>query len=123
MSDTTSTATTTAERIELDAVMDRLTTDLKIWLDQPGPEDAKVSQIRAQIEAMKDRLGAEAVAGAIRSLSGADETVRRKQQQEAAERLAAALRPLGIRLSPQGPAKRRGRKPGTRAAKPQGEQA
>lgn len=98
-------------RRDLDAILDTLHGELAAWLDQPAEEDAKLNRLRADIEAMKDKLGAEAVAGAIKSLAAADDHMKQQRQTDAATKIAAKLRPLGIRLTRQDAPKKRGPKP------------
>ena len=95
----------------LDAILNSLHGELKAWLDQPEVEDEKLNRLRADIEGLKDKLGAEAVSGAIKSLAAAEGHMKQQRKRDAAERIAAKVKPLGVRLSPQEPPKKRGPKP------------
>ena len=102
----------------LKQILDRFTTELQGWLDQPSEASGKIDALRSQIEALKGELGADGLSDAIKALGTADKSAQRGKQRQASEGIAAVCKPLGINLEAKAPPKRKPRAPKT--AKPSG---
>ena len=95
---------------ELNALCKEFAGRLASWVDRPGPEEAKVAELRAQIEAMEGAIGKAGVRQALDGLEGTGQLARERRLREAAEAIRRAVRPVGVRLTAQSAAKKPGRK-------------
>lgn len=84
---------------DLNNILDRFTTELQSWLDSPSDTSTQIAAMKKQIEGLKGEIGAEPLKAALKALEDGDRQVRRQRQKQAAEAIAAALKPLGIRLA------------------------
>jgi GTPase involved in cell partitioning and DNA repair len=100
----------------LKQTLDRLTGELKAWLDEPSEARKTIERIRAELATLKTELGSDGMAVTLRKLDAADREARRVRQRKAAEAIAQICRPLGVILSPQEPPKQ-SRKPRSESAR------
>tara|TARA_R110002072_G_scaffold9641_1_gene46506 strand:- start:488 stop:841 length:354 start_codon:yes stop_codon:yes gene_type:complete len=103
----------------LTAITERLAKDIENWLGLPSEGSAKITELRSQIDALKDTLSGEALKAMHKGLREAEAGVKTERQKAAAEAISAAVRELGIRLDPGAPMKRTPRK---KKAAPRAEQ-
>jgi len=96
---------------DLEPILDRFVGELQAWLDAPSETSAQLASMKRQIEALKDEIGAEPLNAAVKALEDGDRNILVQRQSQAAEAIAARLKPLGIRLrSDHAPSKKRQRK-------------
>jgi hypothetical protein len=94
---------------ELKTIVGRLTHELQAWLDKPGPADAKIERVRAELAGLKTELGTGVLGSAMKDLEKASTEARRGRQRQAAEAIAELCRPLGVVVEAKEPPKRKPR--------------
>ncbi|MEL7484348.1 MAG: hypothetical protein AAFN41_08325 [Planctomycetota bacterium] len=108
---------------QLRSILERMTTELTGWLEQPGEASKKLAALRTQIGELKGEIGADGLADALKGLEQAEKTAARQRQHQAAIAIAELCKPLGVILEAKEPPKRRPRtrKQGGTPAQPAGE--
>ena len=90
--------------------IDQIASDLRSrvegWLNAPDEASAGLDELRERLQALGATIGTSAKNDALRALAGSEKDIRRSRQREAADTIAAALRPLGVVLVAQAPPKR-----------------
>ena len=104
--------------MDLEQITSDLRQQLETWLQAPNSATQGVQEARRGLDALKGVVSARAISAALKSLQSADRDVERARQKEAADQIAASLRPLGINLAAQAPPKRQRKR--TSATLPQG---
>ncbi len=108
--------------MDLNQIARELAERLGTWLDTPDDASKGLDELRGKLQALGGTIGKKAAADALKALQSSEKDIRRSRQREAADALAAALRPLGIVLVAQAPPKRQRVKaaaaPTTQSSKP-----
>lgn len=79
------------------------------FLDKPAPAALEIARLRTGLE-QATALSSAARSSVLSALSASEHGLARLRQREAAEIVAAALRPLGVRLQPLAPSRKKRRK-------------
>lgn len=94
----------------LKKLLDNLNKNLSAWLEAPSPASQKLSELKAGAAELKATLGPKAVADLMKPFERAEAQAKRVRQREAADAVAAALKPLGVILEAKEPPQRVRRK-------------
>lgn len=89
--------------------IERFTTELASWLEQPGEASKELAAIRSRIEGLKGQLSGQGLNEMLKGLSDAERVAERQRQHEAALAIAELCRPFGVVLDPKAPPKRKPR--------------
>lgn len=92
--------------MNLEQISTELHQRLETWLKTPDEASRGLEELRERLQALGASLGTGAKKDALRALAGSEKDIQRSRQREAAEAIAAALRPLGVVLVAQAPPKR-----------------
>ncbi len=110
--------------MNLEQITTELRQRLETWLDTPNDASEGLDELRSKLQALGGTIGKKAASDALRALQSSEKGIRRSRQREAADTVAADLRPLGIILVAQAPPKRQRKASAKPAAGPQpGQQA
>lgn len=91
---------------DLNNILERFAAELQNWLASPSETSGKIAAMKKQIEALKGEVAAEPLNAAIKALEESDKQVRRQRQKQAADAIAAAMKPLGVMLVAKAPPKK-----------------
>ena len=92
---------------DLRPIVQQFVSDLEAWLAQPSPEATKLDELRDQVNALKNSLGAAGLTDALKGFELAAKNAKRVKQREAAEIIAELCKPTGVILHAGEPPKRR----------------
>lgn len=81
-------------------LIERLTTELSSWLEQPSEASKELAAIRSRIDGLKGQLGGPGLNEMIMGLTDAERAAERQRQHEAAIAIAEPCRPLAWCWSP-----------------------
>jgi len=95
---------------DLSPILERFAKELEIWLDAPSETSGRIDTLRKEMEQLRGELGAENINTALKAFDDADKQLKRQRQKHAAEAIADALRPLGVRLKVESPLKKQRRR-------------
>lgn len=96
---------------DLDQIIASLRPQLAAVLDAPNAASRDLEATRKRLEGLREIIGRRAVSEAMRALQGSERALLRHRQREAAVKLAALGKSLGIPLTAGMPSKRQRKQP------------
>ena len=94
----------------LDQLLADLVPRVESFINSPNEASRGLEELRERLQALGGSIGAGAKNDALKALAGSERDIKRARQREAADAIAAAMRPLGVILVAQAPPQRQRRK-------------
>lgn len=92
--------------MDIEQIAAELRQQLETWLNTPDEASRGLEALRERLQALGATIGTGAKRDALKALAGSEKDIQRSRQRQAADCLAAAVRPLGVVLVAQAPPKR-----------------